>query len=115
MGPCRVFFRATPKEGGVFEDWKVLPKIAEAVRNVLLSPRAAATFLLSTAPWFPPVSGGAVEKQLQKISIVPFPLASIQTSEDLETIMTNALKALSEENADLIKKNPEYLKRVWAL
>ena len=93
----------------------MLPKIAEAVRNVLLSPRAAATFLLYTAPWSPPVSGDAVEKQLQKISIVPFPLASIQTSEDLETIMTNAIKALSEENADLIKKNPEYLKRVWAL
>ena len=100
--PTGYFFRATPKEGGVFENWKVVPKIAEAVRTVLLSPQAKAAFLSYTAPWSLPLAGDGVENQLQQISVVPCPLASIATSEDLEYITTKAIRVLSESNPDII-------------
>jgi hypothetical protein len=49
------------------------------------------------------------------MSVVPFPLTSIKTSEDLEAITMQAVRALSEDDPDLIRKDPVYLKRVWAL
>ncbi len=113
--PTGFFYRAILKEGGKWEEWRVIPKIAETVRNYLLRPQADETFLEFKSPWPDPLAGDGVENQLQSVSVVPFPLVSIATSEDLDYITTKAIKALSELNPDIITKNTQYLSRVWSL
>lgn len=113
--PTGYFYRATLKEGGRWDEWPVVAKIAETVRNYLLRPEAAETFLEFKSPWPTSLADEVVESHLQSISIVPFPLVSIVTSEDLDYITTMATRSLSELNPDLIKKDAQYLNRVWSL
>ncbi len=113
--PTAYFFRISVEKEGKFEDWKIDPKIAQVVRPILLTPTVESMFLQFAAPWPVQLAGDGVDNQLQSISIVPFPLACVETSEHLETITTKAVRALSEKNPDLIKKDEGYLKLVWAI
>jgi hypothetical protein len=113
--PTGFFYRVLPKQEGGFQGWFVVPKIAEEIRLKVVNPQTKDTFLQYAEPWPPALSGQGVGDQLQSMSVVPFPLASIKTTEDLEAITIQAVKALSEENPDIIRNDPVYLKRVWAL
>jgi hypothetical protein len=112
--PTGFFFRATPRPGGTFEHWVVVPKIADAVRTQLVHPDPSAAFLSYAAPWPSALAGNGVDQQLQSIDVVPFPLACITTSEDLEAITQKAIKALLARDPD-IRTDAEYLQRFWGL
>lgn len=111
--PTGFFYRVTLKEGGQWDEWNGTSKIAEAIRNYCFIPRLESTFIQLTSPF--PFALADVENQLQALNVVPFPLASIVTSEDLEYITKKAVKALSELTPDTVRRDPEYLKRVWSL
>jgi hypothetical protein len=113
--PTGFFYRVTPKQEGELRGWSMVQKIAEEIRLKVVNPQAEATFLQYAEPWPPALAGQGVGDRLQSMSVVPFPLTSIKTTEDLEAITIQAVKALSEENPDIIRKDPVYLKRVWAL
>jgi hypothetical protein len=93
----------------------MMQKIPEAIRLKVVNPQAEATFLQYAEPWPPALAGPRVGDQLQSMSVVPFPLTSIKTTEDLEAITIQAVRALSEENPEIIRKDPVYLKHVWDL
>ncbi len=113
--PSAYFYRADLKDGGKWEEWKVAPKIAETIRMCVLRPRIDETFLGFESPWPSTLAGEGVENQIQSISVVPFPLVSITTSDDLDYITTKAIKALSEFKPDIIRNDKQYLNRVWSL
>lgn len=113
--PSAYFFRVKLIEDKSLDDWKVDPKIAQYIRPILLSHSVNSVFIETSEPWPKELSGDGVDNQIQSISIVPFPLASIENSEDLEYITTKAINALSENNPKILANDEEYLTRVWEL
>lgn len=113
--PSACFFRVNLIEDKSFEDWKVDPKIAQFIRPLLLSPSVNSVFIETSKPWPKELSGDGVDNQIQSISIVPFPLASIENSENLEFITTKAINALSVNNPKALVVDEEYLTSVWEL
>ncbi len=98
-----------------FEDWKVDQKIAQMLRPILLIPSIDAVYMQISEPWPTNFNGDGIDNQIQSVSIAPFPLASIENSEHLEIITTKAVKALSENDPDLLRNDEKYLTCFWGL
>jgi hypothetical protein len=114
--PTGYFYRATLVEGATFDqEWRVGQLIPEASRNQLLAPEAEVAFLRFTAPWPRTFAGSDIMSQIRSLEVIPFPLASVKSSEDLEFITLKAVRALSESDPTIVTRDPEYLRRVWAL
>jgi hypothetical protein len=113
--PTGFFFRATLRQGGTFQHWIVVPKMAEEVRTTLVSPHTSTVFLHYAAPWPSTLEGNGVDQQMQSMDVVPFPLASITTSEDLDAIRDKAMQALAAGDPNILLADTGYLQRVWAL
>lgn len=113
--PTGYFFRVSVLEGRNFEDWKVDPKIAEVVRPLLLEPTLESFFVQLAKPWPPKLASDGVDNLLKLIMIVPFPLAAIENSEDLEMVTNKAVLALSDGNGDFLTADEEFRRRVWGI
>jgi hypothetical protein len=114
--PIGYFFRITVLEGNIFEDWKVDPKIAQVIRPLLLEPTLESCFVQFPQPiWPSKLAGDGVDNLLKSIMVVPFPLAAIENSEDLEIVTNKAVRALSDGNSDLLTSDEEFRRRIWGI
>jgi hypothetical protein len=113
--PTAFFSRITLEKEGNFNCWTVDPKIAEVVRPRLLANLKESCFIEFKAPWPTQLAGEGVDNQIQSISVVPFPLAAINTSDDIEKITTKAIEALSLKNPAILTEDKDYLKLAWGM
>lgn len=113
--PTGCFFRIILKDNGKYEDWKVDPQLAEFVRPQMFSPTVETVYQKISAPWPSPLEAEGALDQIQTLWVIPFPLAAVETSEDLETITTRAVQALSKDDREILLKDPIYMRLVWPL
>jgi hypothetical protein len=113
--PTAYFYRTTLKEESKFEFFKFDPQLAQIIRGHVLTPSLDSVFLHFSSPWPESFAGADLVNALLEIDVVPFPLAAITNSEELEMITSSAVGALSAKTPSILKDDNAYLKLAWGL
>jgi hypothetical protein len=102
------------KKRGSLNPWEITTKIAEALRPVMLQPSVDTVFKYIETDWPNQLLGRDGADALSSLTIVPFLLSAIETSEDLKELVEKTMTALDQNDSAILHRDA-FLKKYWAI